>query len=330
MKNSTQIKQTRIRSGSLAVGRGRAGGVLWTVLALGLRLTGVTRLARSRTRDRVGILLYHDPTPEALDRHLEFLSGRYQLIPYSRLIEALLRRDFSDLPPHSLVVHIDDGYARNRELLEVLQRHEVRPTLFLCSHIAATHRHFWSKLKGGRSKRLRLVANARLLEKLRKEADFRPEREYADRRALDRSEIEAMAGQVDFESHGRFHFSLVTLDDRSLAVELEESRRRVEGLTGRPCRHFSFPYGDYGPREVEAVRKRGYVSARTTEPGWVTTDTDPHRLPIVADVPDEASVLELEAHLTGVPRFLKRFTYRAVTRHVHSVRQWVGMRRRFF
>lgn len=276
-------------------------------------------------------MLYHDPSPDVLDRHLELLSDRYEIISFSRLIDALGRRDFSGLPPHSLVVHIDDGYARNRELLDVLRRHRVIPTLFLCSHIAGTRRRFWSKLKGGRSKRLRLAANTRLVDKLRTEADFTPEREYEGRQALGRSDVEAMAGQeVDFQSHGRFHFSLLTLDDRTLACDLEESKRRVEELTGRPCRHFSFPYGDYGPREVRAVREAGYVSARTTEPGWVTPDTDPFRLPIVADVPDDASLLELEAHLTGVPRVVRRLAYRAVTRHLHALRGWVDMRRRFF
>jgi hypothetical protein len=136
-------------------------------LAAVLTLVGLRALMRHLTRHKVGILLYHDPSPEVLDRHLTYLRRHYELIPFSRLVEALARRDFSIVPPHSLVIHIDDGYASNRELLGVIDRHGVHVTLYLCSHIAATHREFWSKLEGGRSKWLTRVDNQVLLEKLR-------------------------------------------------------------------------------------------------------------------------------------------------------------------
>jgi hypothetical protein len=129
-------------------------------LAAVLTLVGLRALMRHLTRHKVGILLYHDPSPEVLDRHLTYLRRHYELIPFSRLVEALARRDFSIVPPHSLVIHIDDGYASNRELLGVIDRHGVHV-------IAATHREFWSKLEGGRSKWLTRVDNQVLLEKLR-------------------------------------------------------------------------------------------------------------------------------------------------------------------
>lgn len=295
-----------------------------------LVLTGLPALVRHLTRHKVGILLYHDPSPEVLDRHLAYLRRRYEVIPFARLVEAFARRDFSIIPPHSLVIHIDDGYASNHELLRVIERHGVHITLYLCSHIADTRREFWSKLEGGRSKWLVRIDNQQLLEKLRREAGFTPEKEYERRRALSSEEIHVMEAYVDFQSHGRFHFSMPTLGDESLLDELWESKERVEELTGRPVMHFSFPYGDHGSREIDAVARAAYFTARTTEPGWITPLTDRLRIPIIADVPKDASVTELRALLTGLPRFAKRLGYRWVTRHFHAARARLLMTRGFF
>jgi peptidoglycan/xylan/chitin deacetylase (PgdA/CDA1 family) len=139
-----------------------------------------------------------------------------------------------------------------------------------------------------------------------------------------------MEEHVDFQSHGRFHFSMPTLEEKSLLDELWESKERVEELTGRSVLHFSFPYGDHGSREIDAVVRAAYFTARTTEPGWITVDTDRFRLPIVADVPRDASVMELRAHLTGLPRVAKRLAYRWLTRRFHAARARRLVKRTFF
>ena len=138
-----------------------------------------------------------------------------------------------------------------------------------------------------------------------------------------------MSAQIDFQAHGRYHFSLLTLDDDRLQEELLESKAEVEQLTNQSCDHFSFPYGDYSDREIEAVRRCGYRTARTTEPGWNDQSSDRHRLKILADVPGTVSVNALRAHLSGIPRLLKRLAYLRVTHAIHGRRQEFLMRRRF-
>ena len=101
-------------------------------------------------------------------------------------------------------------------------------------------------------------------------------------------------------------------------------------LTGHPCEHFALPFGDHGHREIEAVRRAGYLTARTTEPGWAGPGTDLLRIPIIADVPPDISTNLLRLHLTGIPRAVKRFLYRTVTRHLHAMRRRRALDRRFF
>ena len=294
-----------------------------------LRFSGLPGLVRRFTRNRVAVILYHDPTPDVFEAHLGYLSRHYKFVSYAQVVSALLSRDWSAIPQNALVIHFDDGYRGNAALMELCARFNVVPTLYLCSHVVATNCRFWSKLAGGKSKHLRLVSNKVLLQKLQDEAEYSPDRSYPAREALNQEELLAMAGQFDLQSHGRHHFSAITMDDIELQRELAESRDRVEELTKNSCSHFSFPYGDYAARELQAVKDAGYVTARTTRPGWVSAESDPHQIPIVADVPGNASVDELSIHLTGIPRFLKRSIYRAITRHIYSLRQRRLMARRF-
>jgi peptidoglycan/xylan/chitin deacetylase (PgdA/CDA1 family) len=293
-------------------------------------ILGIPAFIRALTRHKVGILLYHDPEPAAFESHLEYLKKFYNVIHFDRIVDAMTSDDWSEIPPRAIVLNFDDGYRGNAELNAICERHGVTPTLYLCSHVVATRRRFWSKLDGGRSKRLRLVENTALLAKLEDEADYTPEREYPGREALSQDELIEMAHQFDYQSHGRFHFSVLTLGDDELVEELRESRSRIEELSNQGCEHFSYPYGDFSQREVDAVRDAGYRSARTTLPGWVTPDSDRYRLPIVADVPGAISTNLFRLQLTGLPRFFKRLIYVSLTKHVYALRQRHLMSRRVF
>jgi peptidoglycan/xylan/chitin deacetylase (PgdA/CDA1 family) len=244
----------------------------------------------------------------------------------SHLIDAIYAKNWSAILPKSLVITFDDGHAGNYKLLEVLKRHKIAATIYLCSHIVGTKRHFWDRLKNGRVKVLRLVDNQQLQEILEKDAGFTPYREYPQRHALNREEILEMAEWVEFHSHGRYHFSLCTLDDGTAWADFSESKKMIEELLERPCEHFSFPYGDYTERDLVYLKKTGYKSARTTKPGWNSVNTDPYQLKIVADVAGDASLNLLCAQMSGIPRYLKRYVYLMVTRYIHRITQSLYLR----
>jgi peptidoglycan/xylan/chitin deacetylase (PgdA/CDA1 family) len=284
--------------------RRRGGPGRWAreLAALLLRLSGLHWLQREIfRRDRVAILLYHDPTPEALERHLRYLSKRYRWLSLRELVDAISAGHWSTLPPKSLVVTLDDGYAGNHRLLESFRRHGVVPTLYLCSHVVATGRRFWQEEQPPLVDELCGEDTARLLDRLREATGFAPEREYPERRALGAKQIEEMDPWVDFESHGRFHFVLPRCDDALARDELAGSRASLAERLGRSCDHFAYPFGLYGEREVRMVEECGYLSARTTDPGWNGPGSDPRRLKLLAAIPPDASLNVLRAHLSGVP-----------------------------
>lgn len=105
---------------------------LGDLLAVLIRWSGIAWVVRHTVARRaVSIVLYHDPDPARLDRQLAYLCSRYSVITMDRAVEAIRSGSLSGLPPRSLVVHLDDGPARNVELLEVFERHRVRPSIYL-------------------------------------------------------------------------------------------------------------------------------------------------------------------------------------------------------
>jgi peptidoglycan/xylan/chitin deacetylase (PgdA/CDA1 family) len=78
--------------------------------------------------------------------------------------------------------------------------------------------------------------------------------------------------RVTIGAHTRDHFALAKLTLAEARAEIAESVRRIERETGRPCQHFSYPYGDEpsaGAREFQLVKEMGLKTGVTTRPGLV-------------------------------------------------------------
>jgi peptidoglycan/xylan/chitin deacetylase (PgdA/CDA1 family) len=276
--------------------------------ALAVRGSGVPWLLRRTHRRRhASILLYHDPLPEVMEAHLAYLASRFTFTTLDTVVDAVLRRDWSRVPEGALVITLDDGHRGNRALLPAFQRYTVRPTLYLCSQVVATTRRFWFQERGVDVPGLKRLHDRGRLDELARTTGFEPSRSHdaSERQALSAQEIAEMAPWVDFGAHSRFHPILTQCVDDDAWLEIDGSRREIEAITGRPCRHFSYPNGDYGPREVEYARKAGFASARTVDLGWTHVASDPYRLKAFG-IADDASVHVLAAQLSGIPNYLRR------------------------
>ena len=77
---------------------------------------------------------------------------------------------------------------------------------------------------------------------------------------------------VTIGAHTCAHFALSKLPADKARTEISESVRRIEAQLGRPCRHFSYPYGceqSAGDREFELVNELGLATAVTTRKGLI-------------------------------------------------------------
>ncbi len=253
-------------------------------------------------KDHVTILVYHKPDPILFEENLAYLAKRYHFVTLETVVAAIRNHDFSTLPSKSLVVTIDDGYMENFLLLESCKRYGLKPTIYCCSDIIDTYRHYWQLDSDAHPKNYAGESDADS-GMLSKSSPFDPKQVFDQRQALNHDEMEAMQPWIDFQSHGRFHFNLPVCNDDTAYAEIGDSRKILSATLGYDCEHFAYPFGDYTERDESFVKCAGYRSCRTTEPGWNTANSDPFRLKIAAMVPDNASVNMLKAQLTGLPIF---------------------------
>jgi peptidoglycan/xylan/chitin deacetylase (PgdA/CDA1 family) len=290
-----------------------------SAIAAFVRWSGIGLLVRHTiARRRVSILVYHDPTPEQLERHLKYLARRYNFVSLGDVVEAMERDRWAELPNRALLLTFDDGHRGNAGLVDLFVRYGVKPTVYVCSQLADTNRHFWFMEVDDPGRLMRLSNDQRVAAL--QDAGFSPTKDHADRQALNGADIERMREVVDFAAHTRFHPILPACSDAEAAVEIESSRTEVEQLSQKPCLDFSYPNGDYGEREVELVRKAGYRSARTVDLGWNSASTDPFRMKCLG-TSDDASINRLAGDLSGVSGWVARLKVGSLTgRHRPAVR----------
>jgi len=249
-------------------------------------------------RDRVAVLLYHDPKPETLDQHLTYLKTICDLVSLNEV----------GLPgtgsPRAAIT-IDDGYATNAHLLPVFIKHKVRPTIFLCSRfVGRPARHWWLHpgAKHAGIERLKRLTNEERLSELGKYGYDQAGEDLVT--GLSVEQLHAMRPFVDFQAHTRFHPMLTRCDDSECEQEITDCKSELESMLGCKFEHFAYPNGNYSDREVNFVKEAGYKSARTCDLGWNDRHSDPYRLKTIV-IDDDASPTWFIAQLTGIPVFLR-------------------------
>jgi peptidoglycan/xylan/chitin deacetylase (PgdA/CDA1 family) len=96
---------------------------------------------------------------------------------------------------------------------------------------------------------------------------------------LEREEFAALAERgVEIGAHSVHHSDLTALDDADLEQELLECRSVLEHWSGRPVKHFAYPFGYFDARVRAAVAKQ-YRSACTTQLAAVPAKADPYAIP---------------------------------------------------
>lgn len=268
-------------------------------------------LKRTISKKMTTIIIYHNPKCEIFEKHIAYLKKNFNIINLGILIKAIYTQDWSQIPPYSLIITIDDGFKENYQLMSTIKKFEIQPTMYICSHIVDTNRKFWFETELDDMVRIVRYENARRLAILKQKLEFRPDKEYELRSALSLDELIEMSLTVDFQSHSKFHPILPNCSDSESQFEIVESKEFLEKILKKPITHFSYPNGDYGNREINFLKKCGYQSARTVDLGWNDLMTDPFKLKAMG-IQDDASINVLISQITGFfgyIRFLLKGSY---------------------
>jgi len=256
--------------------------------------------------------------PGAFVTQMRFLARHRRVIPMSRLIDMLDRRD--DIMPGTVILTFDDGYRDTMEVAAaILQRYSLPALLYLptgCVSRGETHwaDRLWTLFTQRTRDRLVLDESAPGLHDLsdRETAQraythlagrlltaLRPEREAllseiaAQLRAkeappcltLTWDDVRSMRSRFPlfaFGTHTVDHTDLSSHEGGIAESELRQCVTDFQCELGEPPRHFSFPYGRYSRQAAQLAMSHGLRSAvASSSSDLVCRGADPFCLPRV-------------------------------------------------
>ena len=255
-------------------------------------------------RRRVTLLLFHDMEATDAERNFAYLKRHYNIIRLNDYLDAV--HHGKRLPDKAVVITFDDGHVSNYDLLPIIKKMEIPVTIFLCSSIVGTHRHFWFRHSAEMKTQveaLKMLPNGQRLNTLR-QYGFAQEQEYGDTQALSKEQIEEMTPWVNFQSHTCFHPILPQCDDIAAENEIKGSKRQLEEDFGLNINALSYPNGDYSARDINLAQAAGYDCGITVDSGYNDQKSDLFRLKRFS-VNDAKNTTELMVKASGCYVLLK-------------------------
>lgn len=278
---------------------------------------------------KVAILRYHaicdaqagyaEPSicvsPAAFEKHVACLSANYSVLPLPEVVDAW--RERRSLPPNTVVITFDDGYADNLEAARTLHRFGVSATFYITAGCLAGGSPFWpaeirslvnamdqpgvTLTVGDSSVRLDLTTEGERLQAVSRLTRLFKSNPIPVRERL-RDELRRLVPEVRhprvmltweelFEmhrlgmtigAHTLTHPNLPSAGRDDAAVEIEGSKIRLEKELGAPVTMFSYPNGGaeryYTPDLQKIVRQAGFRAAATSRNGFAGPGSDPFAL----------------------------------------------------
>jgi len=93
--------------------------------------------------------------------------------------------------------------------------------------------------------------------------------DYAPKLCMNWESLTALVTDSLFSigSHTLNHYNLCNLSGEQAYTEIYESKKIIEDRSRNKVKHFSYPLGKFGEREVEIARRSGFMTATTTQTG---------------------------------------------------------------
>ncbi len=276
-------------------------------------------------RNKLSILIYHrvhavqDPMfPGEIDSNkfnwqMELVSEIFTVLPLTKAVQLLKK---NQLPPRSLCITFDDGYADNATVaLPILKSHGLVATFFIATgyldggrmwndtvietirsiptgELDLTDYGFGSFLLESMEDRHNcaqsLIAEIKhspqeeRLQKTMQIASLAPKPLPTDL-MLTRSQVKALSDAgMEIGGHTVSHPILFTLNSDSVTNEIYNGKIQLEDIIGKSVRTFAYPNGkpgvDYRIEDVDIVQKLGFVCAVSTQWGVSNNKTDLYQL----------------------------------------------------
>ena len=274
---------------------------------------GLSTLIYHRVLPEPDLMRPGEITAQEFEWQMRLLNEYFHVLP---LREALDCMDRGDLPPRSVCITFDDGYADNLTVAQpILAQFDFAATVFVSSGF----------LSGGQMWNDSIIEALRVIEpsaldahlpgvgvvdltdescRLRtavaiiREIKYFPlaERDAVVHHLLDAAAIssqglmlthnglrELRRKGVEIGGHTVSHAILASLDREQARQEIVQCKADLETILGEPVDFFAYPNGrsgqDYRPMDVDLVRDAGFSAAVTTNWGVSSAATSRFELP---------------------------------------------------
>lgn len=271
-----------------------------------LRYSGLPFIFREIVqRNKVTILMFHEIDKVTAEKTFAYLTRNYSIIDLNDFIDACKKKDNTKFPKKAMILTFDDGHLSNYEILPVITKYKLPVTIFLCSAIINTNRHYWFRLnmESHEVSKLKLVSNKKRLELLAN-MGFEQDKEFEMPQAMQKLHIDQMKDSVNLQSHTMYHPILPKCDYDEAKKEIFDSKAFLENEYGLKINSIAYPNGDYSERDIELVKAAGYECAITVDPGYNTLTSDLFRLKRLSSN-DTSDLNELIVKSSGVWTFFK-------------------------
>ena len=189
------------------------------------------------------VLMYH-----SIDEHFGERFDKWRVKPseFEKQIAYLSKHGFKSyklsemlnldkIPPKSVVISFDDGFANNFKAFEILQKYGFKASIFL---VPNAKQNTW---------------------------DSQNTEHLSDMLSAEQIKIMQESGLVEFGAHTMTHANLCKCDDPK--SEIANSKIEVEKLSGKKCEIFAYPYGKYDENILNFVRELGFIGAVVVKRG---------------------------------------------------------------
>ncbi|MCL5435454.1 MAG: polysaccharide deacetylase family protein [Patescibacteria group bacterium] len=199
---------------------------------------------------RVPVLVYHHIQPEAeakqlgqtsltvdnglFDQQMAYLAGSgYTTLWAPDLINAL--RSHTGLPPKSILITMDDGYADNDTYaLPVLKKYNIKANLMLATGLVGSN------------------------------PDMLTWNQVADMKN---------SGLYYFTNHTWSHYAITNGPQSKIDSEIDTAASQIKQYTGQDVNTFTYPYGSVNANAIQTLQRKGYIGGFSTIPGQYQCDS---------------------------------------------------------
>jgi len=311
-----------------------------TAKSAALVLCGLAWLARAQNTGQGAVLTFHglrqdDSEPGVLDQSLhlpvsvfraicQHLSAHYRVMPLSEMVS--ISQSGEKLPPKSVGITFDDGYASNYHLgFPVLRELALPATIFLTTgFLDGTHPLWFQEVDrayrsstfsrseglGEKLRQLKTLPDQEMRAEVQRLAcAVQPEVEPIVTQAMtwDMARELQSSGLVELGGHTHTHpiLSRCSLDQQ--ATEIQTCRDRIQAELGVAPALFAYPNGgadDFTEETERLLAEHGFTAAFTMQSGRVKTQSPSFKLPRYGS---PETVWEAEATVSGAFEMLREW-----------------------